>query len=94
MPIPRTVSISPPLPSPPLPPCRLLHECITALAAPSCSEASRGVMLGALESLFDLPDTLGLPILAPHLQALLDGLQAIVAAGGADMALCGDGEGS
>ena len=38
-------------------------------------------MLGALESIFDLPDPLGPQLLAPHLGQLLAGLQAIVVAG-------------
>ncbi len=64
------------------PRCRLLGECIAALSSPSCSEATLGAMLGALEAIFDLPDPLGPQVLAPHLRALLEGLQAIVVAGG------------
>jgi hypothetical protein len=37
-------------------------------------------MLGALESLFDLPDPLPQQLLGPHMSALLTGLQSIVVA--------------
>lgn len=58
----------------------LLAACVGALAAPRCSEPSRVAMLGALESIFDLPDPLPQQVLGPHMPALLSGLQSIVVA--------------
>lgn len=58
----------------------LLAHCIGALSAPRCSEPSRIAMLGALESIFDLPDPLPQQVLGPHMPALLQGLQSIVVA--------------
>eukprot|EP00887_Chlorella_sp_A99_P000887 scaffold5.g887.t1 len=59
---------------------RLLAQCVAALSAPTCAEPARMAMLGALESLFDLPDPLPQQVLGPHMPALLAGLQAIVVA--------------
>ena len=59
----------------------LLAAAVGALAALRCSEPSRVAMLGALESLFDLPDPLPQQLLGPHMPALLAGLQSIVVAG-------------
>lgn len=56
----------------------VLAHCIAALSAPVCSEPSRVAMLGALESIFDLPDPLPQQVLGPHMPALLSGLQSIV----------------
>jgi U3 small nucleolar RNA-associated protein 20 len=56
----------------------LLAACVGAMAGQRCSEATRGAMLGALESLFDLPDPLAQQVLGPHMPALLLGLQSIV----------------
>ncbi|PSC76593.1 small subunit processome component 20-like protein [Micractinium conductrix] len=58
----------------------LLAAAVGALAALRCSEPSRVAMLGALESLFDLPDPLPQQLLGPHMPALLAGLQSIVVA--------------
>jgi hypothetical protein len=58
----------------------LLSCCISALSAPRCSEPSRVAMLGALESILDLPDPLPQQILGPHMPNLLSGLQSIVVA--------------
>ncbi|KAL4860053.1 Small subunit processome component 20 [Chlorella vulgaris] len=58
----------------------LLACCVGALSAPRCLEPSRVAMLGALESLFDLPDPLPQQLLGPHMSALLTGLQSIVVA--------------
>ncbi|KAL4434124.1 hypothetical protein ABPG75_000565 [Micractinium tetrahymenae] len=58
----------------------LLAAAVGALAAPVCSEPSRVAMLGALESLFDMPDPLPQQVLGPHMPGLLAGLQSIVVA--------------
>lgn len=58
----------------------VLAHCIAALSALRCSEPSRIAMLGALESIFDLPDPLPQQVLGPHMPALLQGLQSIVVA--------------
>lgn len=60
----------------------LLAAAVGALAAPVCSEPSRVAMLGALESVFDMPDPLPQQVLGPHMPGLLAGLQSIVVAGG------------
>lgn len=89
----RQLAAEPPLPPVEVQPCgeawaagglrlgsALLAHCIAALSASRCSEPSRIAMLGALESIFDLPDPLPQQVLGPHMPALLQGLQSIVVA--------------
>jgi hypothetical protein len=57
-----------------------MHAAVAALAAPRCSEASRGAVLEVLESVLDLGEDAADAVLRPHTAPLLGSLRGLVAA--------------
>ncbi len=62
---------------------RLMQAAVAALAAPRCSEASRGAVLDVLELVLDLGEDAADAVLRPHTAPLLGSLRGLVAAAAA-----------